>query len=180
MSVKDTQTRIKSKIWKAIAQSDIDLSQVPKSQIEALVDIATEAALIELDADLEQSLASDKMVKSASSEDISEEKELWRGRPFLSITTQYIITNERLRISKGLFGKDREDIELIYIQDIDQSQSFSDRLLNLGDITVMSHDPSDPKIVMDDIRNPQEVHEILRRAVRNARRDSGLIYREEM
>ncbi|NIP27538.1 MAG: PH domain-containing protein, partial [Phycisphaerae bacterium] len=82
-------------------------------------------------------------------DDHDEEEILWEGRPFLSVSTHYIITTQRVRIIQGLLGKDREDIELIRIQDIDQSQSLRERLLNLGDITIRGHDTSHPKAVLN-------------------------------
>jgi hypothetical protein len=109
-----------------------------------------------------------------------EEEILWQGRPFLSLVTEYIITNERVRVFEGLVGKDREDIELIRIQDMDQTQTVKERLLNLGDIHLRSHDPSDPEIVLRNVKDPQTVHEILRRAVLDSRKKYGLYYREEM
>jgi uncharacterized membrane protein YdbT with pleckstrin-like domain len=108
------------------------------------------------------------------------EEILWEGRPFLSIATHYTITNQRLRITEGLLGKSREDIELVRIQDIDQTQSFTERTLRLGDLHIASHDPSHPQITLNNIRNPEEVHEILRRAVNIARQKYRLSFREEM
>ena len=108
------------------------------------------------------------------------EKVLWEGRPFLSLNTRYVITNERVRIVEGILGKDREDIELVRIQDIDQSQSISERLLNIGDILIRSHDTTNPQAVIRNVKDPQAVHEILRRAVLDARKRHKLVYREEM
>jgi len=66
------------------------------------------------------------------------------------------------------------------IQDIDQKQTLKERLLSVGDITILSHDSSHPEIIFNDIKEPQEVHEILRRAILSARKKHGLRYREEM
>ena len=85
-----------------------------------------------------------------------------------------------MRIIEGLLGKDREDIELVRVQDLDQSQSVSERILNVGDIHIHSHDRSHPTVTLRNVKDPQQVHEILRRAILNARKKHGLIYREEM
>jgi uncharacterized membrane protein YdbT with pleckstrin-like domain len=122
-------------------------------------------------------------MNTAVSEDIlSDHKEdiLWEGRPFLSLVLDYTITDERIRITEGLLGKRRENIELVRVQDLDYSQTFSDRLLNLGDITIRSHDTSHPQIVLKNVRDPEQVYEILRRAVLHARKKHGFTYREEM
>jgi uncharacterized membrane protein YdbT with pleckstrin-like domain len=117
---------------------------------------------------------------AGSESNLLQEKILWQGRPFLSVSTNYLITDERIRVIHGLIGKDREDVELIRIQDIDLKQTLSDRILNVGDITILSHDSSHPELLLENVRDPDTVHEMLRRAVLNARKAHGLSYREEM
>jgi len=178
MSVIDTQHHIKARVWKAIAQSEIDLSAVPKSELETLVELVADAAMIEADDEIGKSIIDNDLTGPESN--LLQEQILWQGRPFLSVSTNYLITNERIRVIHGLIGKDREDVELIRIQDIDLKQTLSDRLLNVGDITILSHDSSHPELILENVRDPDTVHELLRRAVLNARKVHGLSYREEM
>lgn len=182
MSLKESHGRIKAQVWKAIAKSELDLGAVPESELDALVELVTDAALIEIDNELGKSSQMEAMPEPGNYIESQGEKELvlWSGRPFLSIVTEFIITNERVRIISGLLGKDREDIELIRIQDIDQKQALSDRILQIGDIVILSHDSSDPRAILHNVKDPQKVHELLRRAVLEARKKHGLIYREEM
>ncbi len=182
MAFEESHSRIKTQVWKAIAKSEINLDGIPESEIDALVELVTDAALIEIDQEIGRSSPMETIPEPGDYIEGDEEKELvlWSGRPFLSIVTEFVITNERIRIFSGLLGKDREDIELIRIQDIDQKQTFGDRILQIGDIVILSHDSSDPEAVLHNVKDPQEVHEILRRAVLNARKKHGLIYREEM
>jgi hypothetical protein len=63
---------------------------------------------------------------------------------------------------------------------MDYTQGLTERALGIGDITIRSQDPSHPVLVHNNIRNPSEVHEILRRAVLKARKEHGLTFREEM
>ena len=79
-----------------------------------------------------------------------------------------------------MFGKSRENVELVRIQDVDYAQTFSERLFKLGDITIRSHDSSHAIITLNNIRDPEAVYEILRRAVLSARKKHGFTYREEM
>lgn len=181
MSVRDTEAQIKSRVWKAIAQSEIDLSMLPKATLDALVDLVASSALLEMDEQLTDVKRRSGAISPPDMDDLEEgERVLWEGRPFLSLVTHYRLTSERIRIEQGLFGKDREDIELIKIQDIDQTQTMGERLLNLGDITIRSHDPSDPLIVLENISDVQRVHELLRRAMLDARKRNNFAYREEM
>jgi hypothetical protein len=180
MTPTEAQSRVKASVWKALAQADVDLSVLPKTEQEKLVEIVTNAALVEIDKELGDELAIDRKTLTSKEPSESDEEILWEGRPFLSVSTRYIITSQRLRIIEGLLGKDREDIELIRIQDIDQSQTLRERLLNLGDITIRGHDTSHPKAVLNNVSDPQAVHELLRKAILTARKKYGLTYREEM
>lgn len=177
MSVNDSQDRIKARVWQAIAQTKLDVSALDKSTLESLVDLVSEAAMLDIDSEMEA------VIKSTASDDIfDDEKEdvLWEGRPFLSISLHYIVTDERIRITEGFLGKSRENVELIRVQDLDYSQTFSERLLNLGDITVRSHDSSHPQVMLKNIKDPESVYEILRKAVLRARKKHSFTYREEM
>ena len=192
MSLDEAQARIKARVWQAIAQTDLDLSGVTKENREALVDLVTEAALLEMDSGLTKSLRESQpapdaptapndfapSLTGAPNDDV--EEILWEGRPFLSLTLKYIITDERIRVIEGLVGKVRRDVELVRIQSMDQSQRVGERLLNLGDIVIRSHDPLNPIIIFNNVPDPQNVHEILRRAVLRARDKYKLSYREQM
>lgn len=182
MSLKESHSRIKSRIWQAIAQADLDLSALSKGDQESLVEVAADAAMLELDEILGNSLSAESAAELPEYAvfEGSDEKVLWEGRPLLSITERYLITNERLRLARGLLGKEREDIELILIQDVDQKQSLGERVLGVGDIVVHSHDRSHPEVVLNNVRDPETVHEILRKAVQEARGRHRLSYREEM
>jgi len=182
MSMKDTQNKIQARVWKAIAQSELDLSSIPEADLEILVDTIVDAVVLEIDEEIDQELEEDRIQeKTESDEDqAGSEKTLWKGRPLLSISTRYVITNERLRIISGLLGKERRDIELVRIQDIDQRQTLRERLFSIGDIMIKSHDSSSPTITLNDVRDPEGVHELLRRAVISARKEHGLTFQEEM
>lgn len=179
MSVEATRARIKARVWQNLAQSEESWREVPREQVEKLVDLVTDAALIEVDSDLSEESAR-LAPKAAGPAGVEDETILWEGRPFLSLSERYVITSERVRVISGLLGKERVDIELVRIQDFDQTQTVRERLLNLGDLTIHSHDRSHPVVVLNNIADPQSVHEILRRAVLDARQRYRLSYREEM
>ncbi len=182
MSVPEIKARVKGRVWQAIAQSGVDLSAIPQEAMDRLVNTVAEGVLVEVDDMLGEASGQPRSVESpapTSAED-GEERVLWTGRPFLSLNVTYQITSERVRIVRGMMGKEREDIELIRVQDIDQTQSAGERLLNLGDIHLRSHDPSSPSLTLHNVADPQQVHEILRRAVLSARKKYNLNYREMM
>jgi hypothetical protein len=182
MSVNEIKANIKARVWKAVAQSELDVSGISKESLESLIDLVAEAAMAESDEELDKSIGARGVDTAVTPDILNDAKEdiLWEGRPFLSISLHYTITDERIRITEGFLGKARENVELIRIQDVDYSQTFSERILNLGDINVRSHDSSNPIITLKNIKEPEQVYEILRRAVLYARKKHNFTYREEM
>ena len=183
MIPREAQARIKARIWQSIAQSELDLSSLDKETLESLVDLVTTEALIEMDEQLGESWTEGKSMEAPlADEDLerNDEQVLLEGRSFLSVSMYYKVTNERIHISEGLFGKTHQNIELIRVQDIDYSQSFSDRFLNLGDIKIHSHDPNSPSFSLTNIKDPKEVYNVLRRAVQDARKKQKMTFQEEM
>ncbi len=176
MSVQETKARVKSNVWKAIAQSKLDLAGLPEATLDQLVDVVSDAALVEIDHEMGE-LDKQFMAEEAA---VDKERVLWQGRPFLSIVTHYRLTNERIRITQGLVSKRRTDLELVKIQELNQTQKASERMINVGDIIIRSHDKVNPLIVLENVADVQRVHEILRRAMLDAREEANFSYREEM
>jgi hypothetical protein len=181
MSLPELRAKIKAGIWQAVAQSGTDVSAISQADMDRLISAITEGVLKEMDDFLGQVSGQPASTNVASDEGEHEaEKVLWEGRPFLSLSTHYKITSERVRITEGLLGKDREDIELVRVQDIDITQSLTERALNIGDIHIRSHDKSRPEVILNNVSTPLEVHELLRRAIQKARKKYNVTYREEM
>lgn len=186
MSLKEAQAHIQARVWQAIAQSDLDLSALDRETLTGLVDLVTEAALLEMDQELETSFAEELKKQPRSETAVSNflddhtENILWEGRPFLSLVLHYTITDERIRIVEGLLGKAHDNVELIRVQDLDYKQTLSERLLNLGDVTVYSRDRNHPTMTLRNVKDPAQVYEILRRAVLAARKRHNFAFRDEM
>jgi hypothetical protein len=178
MSVDQAKSRIVARIWQSIASSGVSLAAIPRDQQDALVNAIADGILVAVDDALEDAGVAARQVSTTLP--VSEEQVLWEGRPFLSIATYYRITSERVRVVRGLIGRDYEDIELIRIQDIDRSQGPGERMLGIGDIKILSADPSHPEITLSNVREPEQVNEILRRAMLDARKRSRYTIHEEM
>lgn len=181
----EAEAKVKAQIWQAIADSDLDLSGLDKDTRASLVDLATLAALDAFDGELDTFIdENQETLESLASENKQQleddEQVLWEGRPFLSVAVHYMITDQRVRVARGLFSRNFQNVELVRIQDVDHHQSFGERVINRGDIEIRSHDPQSPIVVLENIAAPEEVYNLLRRAVRQARKDLGLTFQEEM
>ncbi len=177
-NIEEIKTKARERIWKSIAQSGTAITSIPQEELDALVNAMLDGMMVLVDESLEDAGLPGRQDDGSVLE--SDEKILWEGRPFLSILTHYQITTERVRIIRGLLGKDRDDIELIRIQDLDFKQSLTERALGVGDIIIRSADPSMPKAVLNNVKQPEQVHEILRRAMLNARKRFRYSVQEEM
>jgi hypothetical protein len=177
MEIQQARAQMVGSIWRAIAQSGVDMAALPHEQQEKLVNKIADNVMIEMN-----TLLDEISPPAAAEEPVDENAEqiLWKGRPFLSLIETYLVTSERIKIVKGMLGRGVENFELIRIQDIDLSQGVGERILGIGDITIQGHDPSDPKVVLRNIAKPEEVYEILRRAWLDARKRYGLQFREYM
>jgi hypothetical protein len=182
MSLPEMRSKVKAGIWQAVARSGVDTSGLPQAEMDRLIGAITEGVLKEMDDLLSEVSGQPAAVAKSPVDDSDDEAEkiLWEGRPYLSLSVHYQITNERIRITEGMLGKDREDIELVRVQDVDISQSLTERALGIGDVNIRSHDRSHPTVTLNNVTNPTEVHEILRRAVLKARKKYNVSFREEM
>ncbi|HEX6302874.1 MAG TPA: PH domain-containing protein [Anaerolineales bacterium] len=174
MSIEQIRAQVVASVWQGIAQSDVDLSALPKEEQEKLVSKIADNVLVAMNSVL------DDVAKPQVSGDTGDEEILWEGHPFLSLVESYVITSERIKIIKGLISRDIENFELIRVQDLDLKQGVSERVFGIGDITIRGHDTSDPQIVLRNVPKPDEVYEILRKGWLEARKRHGLQFREYM
>lgn len=180
-NVAQIRTAIQSRVWKSIAQSGANLSSIPQTDVEALVDRITDDVLLELDALIGRAQPLPEVLGAPLSDGHdAEERVLWQGRPFLSLVEYYAITTERVRIVTGLFGRDHENIELVRVKDLNWNQGLVERALGIGDIVLLSVDASRPDAILRNVSRPAEVFEILRRAMLAARKKHHIIYEQEL
>ena len=77
-------------------------------------------------------------------------------------STLYTVTNQRVMIETGLTTKKVEDIDLRYIDDTQFDQSFVNRMLGIGNVTIVSSDRSSPNYTLRGIPDPRGVRELIR------------------
>jgi len=185
MSVEAKRARVIASIWQAVAQSGVDLSGLPRDMQARLIDAIADQTLKVVDDLLNEATADfdpqpDPPAPDRSLGDAWQEEVLWKGRPFLSLSEHYTITDERIRVARGILSREIENVELIRVQDLDFSQSLGERMLGIGDIHVHGHDASQPALVLRNLPDPEKIYELLRKAWMRARKRHGLQFREEM
>jgi uncharacterized membrane protein YdbT with pleckstrin-like domain len=77
-------------------------------------------------------------------------------------STMYTITNQRVLIEQGVFTKSVDEIDLRYVDDSQFVQTFVDRVLGIGNVTLISSDKTSPRYMLRSIKDPRGVREIIR------------------
>ena len=89
-------------------------------------------------------------------------------------SNNYRLTTQRLLISRGWLGKHLNELELYRVKDVIVDQSFFQRLLGYGTITVLADDDSTPSVALARISRPITVKEMIRTQYRAARQREGV------
>lgn len=92
-----------------------------------------------------------------------------------SKTVSYKITNYRIDVERGLFGRRIDTLELWHVEDIRMEQSFLDRILGVGCVTVISHDETTPRLPMRGLPHPRPLYETLKQRVIAVKRQRGVV-----
>lgn len=86
----------------------------------------------------------------------------------------YRITSQRLFLYRGIVTRVTDQLELVRAEDVRLKQGLIDRLVDTGQIEVISSDATDEKIHLKSVADPHRVVEHLRRNVRGARGKGSL------
>lgn len=77
-------------------------------------------------------------------------------------SVQYTITSQRVMIEEGMLSKTLHEIDLRYVDDTQFSQSFMERILGIGNVTLVSSDKALPVTMLRGINDPRAVREMIR------------------
>lgn len=175
MTASDIKSRLIARIWQSIAKSNVQVSSIPQDQLDALVGAIADGVVEAL-----AGMSSETGLDWDPTAESAEELTLWSGRPLLSLVERYAVTTERVRVRTGFLSKENENVELVRIQDIDFRQNLSERILGIGDVHLRSSDPSHPQLTLRNVRHPERVHDIIRRAMLASRRRYRFSFQDEM
>jgi len=185
--------KITSQFHQSLADSGVEVTAIPSNQLQAIVNALSDG----INSAFEAVMESDEQVNNFSmsagnnglesmsrnmnvSQNDPPEKILWTGRPYMTLGTRYELTTQRLRIFRGILGKTLDEIELVRMRDTSISQHIGERALKVGDVTIVSNDPTTPEIILENIKDPLGVREMIRKAMLEEKERRGLHYREEM
>ena len=194
MNRDDIRNKITGQFYQSLADSDVEITSVPQKELQAIINGLADGLVTALEAvgEADAALRAASPMAAAApapalegaevsgADDTLVEKSLWRGRPYMSIGVIYELTNQRIKIMTGVLSRQTDSVELIRVRDIQVKQHLGERMLNIGDITIFSEDVSVPEIMLENVTDPDEVHELIRNAVLEEKERRRLQYREEM
>jgi membrane protein YdbS with pleckstrin-like domain len=88
---------------------------------------------------------------------------------------RYRVTNYRIDYERGLLSKSIDTLELWHVEDLSFRQTLMDRIMGVGDVTVISHDETMPRLVLSSLPNPRHLYEQLKQRVIAVKRSRGVI-----
>ena len=81
---------------------------------------------------------------------------------FKSSSTKYRITNQRIRIERGILNKSQDNVELFRIDNYDLRRPLGMRLVGHGKLHLRSSDPSQQEVVIYGVPNLEQLADTLR------------------
>jgi uncharacterized membrane protein YdbT with pleckstrin-like domain len=84
------------------------------------------------------------------------------------ISTRYTITNQRLRIQRGLLSRNVQQTRIERVQNVNTRQSFAERILQVGTVDFDTAGTDDSDFTFVGVGDPHTVVEAVDRAQREA------------
>jgi uncharacterized membrane protein YdbT with pleckstrin-like domain len=84
-------------------------------------------------------------------------------------STRYLLTDQRLKNTRGVFNRITDDLELYRVKDTHFQQTFWQRMGGIGDIVLSTSDTTTPTVVLADIKDAEGVRERIRGLVEQRR-----------
>ncbi|NDD27343.1 MAG: zinc-ribbon domain-containing protein [Proteobacteria bacterium] len=86
-------------------------------------------------------------------------------------STHFRLTTERITVVSGIFSRTSVDLQLIRVADVQFFQSLLGRLLDVGDIRLLTTDKAAPDLVIPGVDQPADFKEKIWNLVRDRRRN---------
>jgi uncharacterized membrane protein YdbT with pleckstrin-like domain len=75
---------------------------------------------------------------------------------------RYRITDQRMVIESGVLSRRIDEMDMRTVEDLEFQQSLVERLLGIGDITIISSDRSNARTRLVGLAGPRELRELIR------------------
>lgn len=156
--------------YRSLEDSKIEITAIPVGQLQALSRACADAVFATLNGLSEEQPAASPAAG---------EQTVWSGGSWMTLGLRYELTSQRLRIFRGVFSRSLEEIDLVHVRDVRWTQTFGERLANVGDVTLVVTQPAHADVKLENIKDPAHVRELIREAYLAEQKRRGLLLREE-
>jgi len=164
---RDTYTQ---EFYRSLEEGKLEIAALPAAQLQALCKAAADAAFAALNA-----LQEEEGPQPATTD---EEVVLWSAKSELTLGLRYELTSQRLRIFKGMFGRSLHEIDLVTVREARLEQSAGERVVNIGDIILITSSKEHAEVRIENVRNPMEARELIRKAYMAEQKRRGLKFQD--
>ncbi|MFT3788478.1 MAG: PH domain-containing protein [Tepidisphaeraceae bacterium] len=88
---------------------------------------------------------------------------------------KYRISNYRIDHEQGLLSKRIDSIELWHVEDVRMDQSFFDRMLGVGTVSIHSNDRTNPVLPLRSLPEPRKIFDAIKQRVIAVKRQRGVL-----
>lgn len=104
---------------------------------------------------------------------------IWLVVPVIRIlSTEYEVTDQQLLITKGMMSKSMDQVDWIRLKDVRMTQGMAGRILNFGDLVLMSSDQSHSQIQIKDVSDPATLRKKILDAANKEKEKRGVRLQE--
>ena len=105
-------------------------------------------------------------------------KRIWCGLPWTF--TVYSLSEDRLFIDSGIFTKKQDEVRLYRVLDVSLKRTLTQRIFGMGTIHICSSDKTMKDFDLINIKNSQDVKEMVSEFVETQREKKRVVSREYM
>lgn len=78
-------------------------------------------------------------------------------------SVRYRVTTDRIEWARGIFGRQIDNIDMFRVIDIRLHRSFSDCLVGIGTVVLMTTDKTDPEFKFEKVRRPKQLYDTIKK-----------------
>ena len=93
-------------------------------------------------------------------------------------STRYRISTDRIERSRGLLGKQIDNLDMFRIIDMSLNRSFFDGLVGIGVVVLITTDKTDPEFRFEKVGRAKQLYDIIKKASLDADRKQSVVHLE--
>jgi hypothetical protein len=173
MNKDDFRDKYTQAFYQSLEEGKIEISALPAAQLQALCRASAEAAFAAINA-----IGDGQLAKAAAGDEHDEEVTIWTAKSELTLGLRYELTSQRLRIFQGMLGRTLHEVDLVTVREAKLTQHIGERLVNIGDIILITTSAEHPEVRIENVKNPMDVREMIRKAYMAEQKRRGLKFQD--